>query len=115
MANIVGVFFVCRLHMLLALLVIAIVSPHIHGRVAYAWKLWDMDGETEFRHDYKDALSKSILFFEGQRSGKLPNEQRLRWRSDSGLNDGMMENVSTYKEFAIRMMNDDHLCWSLCM
>lgn len=28
-------------------------------------------------HDYGDALSKSILFFEGQRSGKLPPLQRM--------------------------------------
>ncbi|KAL8142068.1 hypothetical protein V2J09_015100 [Rumex salicifolius] len=39
-------------------------------------------------HDYSDALRKSILFFEGQRSGRLPPDQRLRWRSDSGLHDG---------------------------
>ncbi|KAF8724388.1 hypothetical protein HU200_021422 [Digitaria exilis] len=28
-------------------------------------------------HDYRDALAKSILFFEGQRSGKLPPSQRI--------------------------------------
>ncbi|KAF9617181.1 hypothetical protein IFM89_034332 [Coptis chinensis] len=39
-------------------------------------------------HDYSDALAKSILFFEGQRSGKLPSSQRLIWRKDSGLHDG---------------------------
>ncbi|KAF2315758.1 hypothetical protein GH714_040295 [Hevea brasiliensis] len=39
-------------------------------------------------HDYGDALSKSILFFEGQRSGKLPSTQRITWRKDSALNDG---------------------------
>lgn len=40
------------------------------------------------QHDYSDALSKSILFFEGQRSGYLPNDQRLTWRRNSGLSDG---------------------------
>ena len=39
-------------------------------------------------HDYADALHKSILFFEGQRSGRLPPDQRLRWRQDSGIHDG---------------------------
>ncbi|KAJ6429895.1 hypothetical protein OIU84_021330 [Salix udensis] len=39
-------------------------------------------------HDYYDALRKSILFFEGQRSGKLPPDQRVKWRSDSALHDG---------------------------
>ncbi|URD85950.1 Glycosyl hydrolase family 9 [Musa troglodytarum] len=39
-------------------------------------------------HDYHEALSKSILFFEGQRSGKLPPAQRAGWRGDSALSDG---------------------------
>ncbi|KFK30485.1 hypothetical protein AALP_AA7G267500 [Arabis alpina] len=39
-------------------------------------------------HDYSDALRKSILFFEGQRSGRLPIQQRMAWRGNSALNDG---------------------------
>lgn len=45
-------------------------------------------------HDYKDALAKSILFFEGQRSGKLPPNQRMTWRSNSGLSDGSALDVN---------------------
>jgi len=44
--------------------------------------------------DYGDALNKSILFFEGQRSGKLPTNQRVKWRADSGLSDGASANVN---------------------
>lgn len=44
-------------------------------------------------HDYGDALTKSILFFEGQRSGKLPPTQRMTWRKDSGLQDGFQIGV----------------------
>ncbi|XP_008803904.2 endoglucanase 17-like [Phoenix dactylifera] len=44
-------------------------------------------------HDYADALRKSILFFEGQRSGKLPPDQRLTWRCDSALHDGAADGV----------------------
>ncbi|KAK4435406.1 Endoglucanase [Sesamum alatum] len=44
--------------------------------------------------DYEDALSKGILFFEGQRSGKLPATQRVEWRADSALSDGSLENVN---------------------
>ncbi|KAK4795134.1 hypothetical protein SAY86_013128 [Trapa natans] len=44
--------------------------------------------------DYGEALGKAILFFEGQRSGKLPAEQRVGWRGDSALNDGKLENVN---------------------
>ncbi|TYH61419.1 hypothetical protein ES332_D07G050700v1 [Gossypium tomentosum] len=39
-------------------------------------------------HDYGAALTKSILFYEGQRSGKLPPTQRITWRKDSALRDG---------------------------
>ncbi|CAJ1932943.1 unnamed protein product [Sphenostylis stenocarpa] len=38
--------------------------------------------------DYKKALTNSLLYFEGQRSGKLPPNQRVNWRGDSGLKDG---------------------------
>lgn len=44
-------------------------------------------------HDYRDALTKSILFFEGQRSGKLPPSQRVSWRRNSGLSDGASAKV----------------------
>lgn len=43
--------------------------------------------------NYKEALSKSILFFEGQRSGKLPSNQRITWRRDSALHDGLLQDV----------------------
>jgi hypothetical protein len=45
------------------------------------------------QHDYGNALHKCILFFEGQRSGRLPPDQRLRWRRDSGLHDGAAAGV----------------------
>nr|AMH40379.1 glycoside hydrolase family 9 [Ramulus artemis] len=38
-------------------------------------------------YDYKTALSDSLLFYEAQRSGKLPSDQRVTWRKDSALND----------------------------
>ncbi|KAK8512714.1 hypothetical protein V6N12_030130 [Hibiscus sabdariffa] len=44
-------------------------------------------------HDYRDALRKSILFFEGQRSGRLPPDQRVKWRRDSALRDGSTAGV----------------------
>lgn len=50
--------------------------------------------------NYTDALTKSILFFEGQRSGKLPPSQRMTWRKDSALGDG----------FDLKVIN-----FSLCM
>ncbi|WJX48109.1 Endoglucanase [Trifolium repens] len=44
-------------------------------------------------HDYGQALSKSIMFFEAQRSGVLPHNQRVSWRSHSGLQDGKASGV----------------------
>ncbi|WJX32810.1 Esterase/lipase/thioesterase [Trifolium repens] len=43
--------------------------------------------------DYHEALEKSILFFEGQRSGRLPSDQKQTWRGDSGLSDGSSYHV----------------------
>ncbi|MGN0327077.1 MAG: glycoside hydrolase family 9 protein [Lachnospiraceae bacterium] len=45
-----------------------------------------MEGTGNF--NYGEALQKSILFYELQRSGDLPEETRCNWRGDSGLTDG---------------------------
>lgn len=47
-------------------------------------------------HDYGSALSKSLLFFEAQRSGVLPGNQRVTWRYHSGLQDGKASGVSLH-------------------
>jgi len=39
-------------------------------------------------YNYAEALQKSIYFFEAQRSGKLPANNRVQWRGDSGMTDG---------------------------
>lgn len=46
--------------------------------------------------NYKDALTKSIIFLEAQRSGKLPTSNRLPWRGDSALDDGKVANVHLF-------------------
>jgi Glycosyl hydrolase family 9/FG-GAP-like repeat len=38
--------------------------------------------------DYGDALTKSVLFYEAQRSGQLPPTNRVPWRGNSALTDG---------------------------
>ncbi|KAJ6401366.1 hypothetical protein OIU84_016725 [Salix udensis] len=43
--------------------------------------------------DYGDALKKSLLYFESQRSGRLPYNQRVAWRHHSGLTDGLEQGV----------------------
>ncbi|XP_015696333.2 endoglucanase 22 [Oryza brachyantha] len=45
------------------------------------------------RLDYREALEKSLLYFEAQRSGRLPYRQRVTWRGHSGLTDGLQQGV----------------------
>jgi len=45
------------------------------------------------KYNYGEALQKSLLFYELQRSGKLPEKVRCNWRGDSGLTDGADNNV----------------------
>ncbi|KAK9698098.1 hypothetical protein RND81_08G082200 [Saponaria officinalis] len=52
---------------------------------------------------YADALSKSLLYFEAQRSGRLPYNQRVMWRDHSGLTDGLQQGVGDG--------DTDHYCW----
>ncbi|GLJ22258.1 hypothetical protein SUGI_0418570 [Cryptomeria japonica] len=51
-------------------------------------------GIAEAGYDYREALSKNILFYEAQRSGKLPPTQRVTWRADSGLSDGIANGIN---------------------
>ena len=44
------------------------------------------EGTSEF--NYGEALQKSIIFYDLQRSGKLPDGFRCNWRGNSCLNDG---------------------------
>jgi len=44
-------------------------------------------------YNYGEALQKSIMFYEFQRSGDLPDNQRNNWRGDSGMTDGADNNV----------------------
>ncbi|CAF0791123.1 unnamed protein product [Adineta ricciae] len=39
------------------------------------------------KYDYALVLSNSLLFYEAQRSGKLPSDNRIKWRGDSMLMD----------------------------
>ncbi|CAN8312981.1 unnamed protein product [Cochlearia groenlandica] len=43
--------------------------------------------------NYREALSKSLIFFQGQRSGRLPSDQKILWRFSSGLSDGSSAHV----------------------
>ncbi|MBD2259218.1 glycoside hydrolase family 9 protein [Pseudanabaena sp. FACHB-2040] len=40
------------------------------------------------KFNYAEALQKSFLFYEAQRSGDLPGNNRIQWRGDSAMKDG---------------------------
>ncbi|XP_076085701.1 endoglucanase A-like [Mytilus galloprovincialis] len=42
---------------------------------------------SNMRHDYGKAMRLSILFYDAQRSGKLPPNNRILWRNDSAMQD----------------------------
>jgi hypothetical protein len=56
-------------------------------------------GNVQCKPNYREALAKSLLFFQGQRSGKLPPDQQIKWRSNSGLSDGRLANVCNIFHF----------------
>ncbi|KVI12487.1 Glycoside hydrolase, family 9 [Cynara cardunculus var. scolymus] len=109
------------LHHLLLLLTLcsAAATAHRHAGVA--------------SHNYRDALTKSLIFFEGQRSGKLPPNQRITWRKNSGLSDGAAMKVdlvggyydagdnikfgfpmaftTTMLSWSVGDATKDHACW----
>ena len=39
------------------------------------------------RYNYAEVLEYSMLFYEAQRAGPLPDDQRVTWRGDSNLDD----------------------------
>lgn len=43
---------------------------------------------TPSKDNYKLALHKALMFFNAQRSGRLPKHNNVSWRSDSCLRDG---------------------------
>lgn len=42
---------------------------------------------SNYAPDYAKALKLSLLFYEAQRSGHLPANNRISWRGDSALGD----------------------------
>ncbi|CAN0899424.1 Endoglucanase 25 [Linum grandiflorum] len=48
--------------------------------------------------NYTLALNKALMFFNAQRSGKLPKHNNVSWRGNSGLNDGKSDSSSLFKD-----------------
>ena len=50
-------------------------------------------GFVSAQYDYKLASSKSLLFYEAERTGALPADNRISWRKSSFLDDGKDDGV----------------------
>ena len=70
-----------------------LLSVHLLVVAALVWASLVSVALAFSRAEYASALDKSILFFDLQRSGRLPSWQRLKWRGNSGLNDGRNQGV----------------------
>lgn len=53
-----------------------------------------MDAWRRFPYDMTSLLGQSWKFYEAQRSGNLPADNKLNWRDDSFVNDGSQVRVS---------------------
>ncbi len=61
-------------------------SGYIDGLSAYTTEYEGEVGTGDF--NYGEALQKSLIFYELQRSGDLPENSRTNWRGDSAMSDG---------------------------
>jgi len=69
-------------------------------------------GGTSGKKDYGVALGKSILFYDAQRSGKLPANNPISWRGDSALGDcvvGGWYDAGDHVKFGLPMASSAHL------
>ncbi|XP_020522306.1 endoglucanase 14 [Amborella trichopoda] len=64
-----------------------------HIIILCLWLVVSPLGRGDAAPDYGLALSKAIVYYEAQRSGKLPPSQRAQWRSDSALADGKLSGI----------------------
>ncbi len=57
------------------------------GLLAISTESANIDIGTTGNYDYGKVIHASLLFYEAQRSGKLPADNRIPWRGDSMLDD----------------------------
>nr|XP_006825348.1 PREDICTED: endoglucanase 16-like [Saccoglossus kowalevskii] len=66
----------------------ASIECKYHSKLGHYWSFYMPICTKEY--DYDQVLRLSNKFYEAQRSGKLPSDNRIDWRGDSALDDGAM-------------------------
>ena len=61
------------------------------GFIPTVWPITIAPIGSKGNYNYKTAIHSSLLFYEAQRTGKLPKDKRIHWRGDSMLDDGKAE------------------------
>nr|XP_006822155.1 PREDICTED: uncharacterized protein LOC102805135 [Saccoglossus kowalevskii] len=72
------------------------------------------DDNSSCNYDYDEVLRKSLLFYEAQRSGVLPDNNRIPWRGDSAVNDSTPDGKDLsggYYDGKVGSVNGDHGYW----
>lgn len=100
--------FFCVLLDLLVPRLFSMASPNLFGLICLLMFLLTTQRAVLGDIDYGDALTKSLLFYEAQRSGELLSTQKVQWRGDSGLKDGSDVGVSSHK-FNFSPFDDEQL------
>ena len=76
----------------IGVLILSVISSHT-ADASYALPSADIpgippDNSNVTNVEYCKLLAYSLYFYEAQRSGKLPSDNRVSWRHDSALTDG---------------------------
>ncbi|HVQ94207.1 MAG TPA: glycoside hydrolase family 9 protein [Mycobacteriales bacterium] len=82
--------------LLVAVAAVAAVATALVGTVAVARPAQAVAGP----FNYAEALQKAVWFYDAQREGRLPADNRVSWRADSFLADGQDVNLDLTGGFA---------------
>lgn len=84
------IFFISSVHSLSPCALVFLLALQIRSQdvlTAYLTLILAITSVATTNYDYKRVLHLSLLFYEAQRSGHLPPNNRIPWRGDSALND----------------------------
>ncbi len=76
-----------------SLTVVILTSNCITSFIFDSLQLPVKEAKAATTYNYGEVLQKAIYFYEAQRSGKLPKNNRVAWRGDSGLKDGSDQGI----------------------